>query len=121
MTVLSVVSVLSSSQDTSLGNELTEAKDCVIEDAVKSLISPGLKIPKLSSSSTELRLLPVSSLSASDLLSQEETMSGVSGDPQPVRAVVILWTSLVSLPPEILELIMSSQSIKDGLRYILIF
>ena len=117
--MLSVVSVFNSSQEVSLGRELTEAKDWVMEDAVKSLISPGLKIPKLSSSSTELRLLPVSSLPASDLLSQEETMSGVSGDPQPV--VVILLPSLASLPPEILKLIASSWPIKDGLRYILIF
>ena len=109
VTVLSVVSLFNSSQDMSLGSELTEANDWVIDEAVNSLMSPGLRIPKLSSNSTEFRLLPVSSLSASDLLSHEETMSGVSGDPPPVSAVVILWTSLVSPPPETSEIIRPSK------------
>ena len=54
VTVLSADEESRSSQEISLGRDVTEANDCVIEEErVKSFISPGLKIPKLSSSSSE--------------------------------------------------------------------
>ena len=54
VTVLSADEESRSSHEISLGRDVTEANDCVIEEErVKSFISPGLKIPKLSSSSSE--------------------------------------------------------------------
>ena len=54
VTVLSAEEESRSSHEISLGRDVTEANDCVIEEErVKSFISPGLKIPKLSSSSSE--------------------------------------------------------------------
>ena len=58
VTVLSAEEESRSSHEISLGRDVTEANDCVIEEErVKSFISPGLKIPKLSSSSSSSEFL----------------------------------------------------------------